>query len=306
MRINLIVSLILLAVPQAWSDVPQFGELPSGPWSTEMKSRIESSVVRIQLNTQENNHCSATFLDNQGTALTALHCLRTCLMVAQNWNASNRGLSPVDLTLIPLQSPQAMSCPDISVSGRPELVDPQVIFVGWGLVSYTDRFVNTFPELLTQLKSKGWAAKDGDFAILKFKNAKTTCLKISKEKPADLWLAGFPMIDNLPPATVKLSAGKAFSSPRDSAFYKKNQGPSFSELYEKPGVIISSAPNQFGFSGSASLNQNGEIVAVNSSMIMSDHKEQDKTVEVRETQSIEIDFVMSQYRALGFSDPVCN
>lgn len=310
MRTKLLASLLILAALPVRSEVPQFGELPSGPWPQDVRNRIESSVVRIQLNAQENNHCTATFIDNQGTALTALHCLRTCLMVNQNWNASNRGLSPVDLTLIPLQAPQNMSCADISVAGRPDLNNPQVLFTGWGLVSYTDSFVNRYPELLAQLKAKGWSAKDADFAILKFKNANTTCLKVSKEKlgpsTSDLWLTGFPMIDNLPPATIKVSAGKVYPSVTDSAFYKKRNGPSFVELYEHPGVLISSAPNQFGFSGSPSLNKEGEIIAVNSSMLISDHKQGEQTVEIRETQSIEIDFVMNQYRTMGFSDPVCN
>ncbi len=289
-----------------FGNAPSFPEVAAGPWSQDQKVNIASAVIRIILNAEDTNHCSATFIDNQGTALTALHCLRNCLLTNQNWNSAREGFPPVDITLIPDQVPKSIFCPEISVSGHPEWNNPQVLHTGWGLISYTDRFVNTFPQLLAELKGKGYSAKDGDFAILKFKTIGNSCLKLAKQKSTDLWLVGFPMIKDLAPTTHKISSGKAYASAKEAQFYVKNAGPAFDALYDRPGVILSSAPNQFGFSGSPSLDAHGKILALNSALMVSTKKVDGQDVEIRETQSIEMDFILKILRAQGFNEPVCN
>lgn len=285
---------------------PRFPELTDGPWTADVKSKIQKAVFRIQLNKEDTNHCSAVFIDNKGTALTALHCLKTCLQIAENWNASKEGWPPVDLATVPNQAPKALFCPDISIAGAPTMGSPEILFAGWGLIAYSDRFVQTFPQILADLKTKGWSAKDGDFAVIRFSQVKSDCLKVSRSRAQDLWLAGFPMLEKKAATTMKISSGKAYSRVTDSIFYRKNNGPSFSELYDRPGIFISSASNQFGFSGSPSLNRDGEIVGVNSSLMMSVVVRDAAEVEVRETQSIEIDYALNKLKDLGFSEPVCN
>ena len=306
--VHLMIGLLLLTASLnafAQSE-PIFPELSEGPWAADVKSRIQKAVFRIQLNKEDTNHCSAVFIDNKGTALTALHCLKTCLQISENWNASKEGWPPVDLATVPNQAPKALICPDISIAGSPALGSPEILFAGWGLISYSDRFVQTFPQILADLKAKGWSAKDGDFAVIRFNQVKSQCLKISRTRAQDLWLAGFPMLAKKASATMKISAGKAYARVTDSIFFRKNNGPSFLELYDQTGIFISSASNQFGFSGSPSLNRDGEIVGVNSSLMMSVVVRDAAEVEVRETQSIEIDYALNKLKDLGFSEPVCN
>lgn len=302
--ISFLASILVLPSDALAAD-PKFAEISSGPWSSALKNKIQSAVVRIKLDAEDSTHCSATFIDNEGTALTALHCLRTCLAAAGNWESGREALPALDLSVVPEQKPVDLKCSGVSVAGRPELGSPSVLYTGWGLVTYNNSFANVFPSLLGELKGKGWSAKDGDIAIIKFENVKTQCLKLSRERAGDLWLVGFPLIDNKAPETHKISGGRAYSSVRDAQFYRRNSGPSYDELYDRPGVMMSSAPNQFGFSGSASVNAQGEIVGLNSALMVTPVERDGVVSEVRETQSIAVDFLLGQLGALGFREPDC-
>lgn len=231
--------------------------------------RLSRSVIKLK-DSAKDSYCTAFAVTPDGYFLTALHCLRSCLLANQAaQEANNLYLGLRDLVVVPQNKSLNVVCDNLSIDA-PEVSGPvTIVATGPSLAIYDSRFTSDFGGLYQELKGRGWHRPSNDFALLKAQTTrKLRCLPLRPSSPSaseKIWAVGFPFVEGLE-SVLSASPGLAYANPRESVFFKSQDSEIgrnwVNEQYATRAVLFSSASNTFGQSGGPVIDRAGRIVGI--------------------------------------------
>ncbi len=215
--------------------------------------------------------CASSILTADGYLLTALHCLRDCLIENnQMEQAKNKDVGVMDIAVVRKNNPLNIFCSHITA---PQISDEpiQVVATGNHLTILSPTILDHYPVYYNELKQKDWITRSSDFAILKVRpKTSLRCLKLSTGAVSakDIVAVGFPVsaatVEH--PIQLRGSAGEIYGTVEESVNYREQSTASAQLLkkilYQDPRTLFSSASVNPGQSGGPIVNLQGEIVGV--------------------------------------------
>jgi hypothetical protein len=217
----------------------------------------------------DGSYCTAFAITPDGKMMTALHCLRNCLVTrGLAEQASNIALGLNDLMVVQNQTPVNLICTNLSIPTL-GVAQVQVLATGSALSIFDAKFLNQFSGLYAELKANGWASKSNDYAVIQVA-ANTSCLRLSAQAAAagdSLTAIGYPLPaqNNATPVLTK-TPGRVYGSADESAYYRaqktQDERTLVKAVYGEPGVIYSSAATQLGQSGGPVLGRDNKVVGI--------------------------------------------
>ena len=233
--------------------------------STFAKAKLATFILDNKV-----SYCTVEAITPDGYALTALHCLRDCLVQSgQAETASNAYIGLQDLLVVKNpQSPGAVCDQAIAALGTRNV---SVIATGTGLSSYDSSLMFTFNGLANELKSIGLESRATDFALIKIPVTKpVACVPLSAQKLShaqSITAIGYPMpLDPKTAPSLTLAQGSVYGSAAESRYYQARDSARekawADRLYSADGVIYSNANTALGFSGGPIVAADGSLVGV--------------------------------------------
>lgn len=251
------------------------------PTSLKPSGFNQGRAAALMIATSERG-CSATIISRDGHIATALHCIRSCMSF--NKVSSLKGFKAVAPDMRAVQGGKANCRLEISQEGRSlGNVKAQIVAVGAGYVEETKiddlrKAVDRKPETkqaFSSLMSAG-VGIPGDYAILKVPNlANRTCVRVASEplRGTRIWNIAYPAQTSraggrgTPGNIAVFSSGAVTRGSINHASELVTDGrDAAARLTARPGIVISSVDSNEGSSGSALLNEAGDIVAILNSM----------------------------------------
>ncbi len=241
--------------------------LPKTGLRADVQKKLEATTLILNA---PSSWCTVSPVTPDGYLLTALHCVRDCLIkagAAEEGAVPNFGLQ--DLLLVKNPARMNVVCADQSV---PALGAKSVTVVATGraLSSFSAEFFESFSGLHQELQARGLSSRGNDFALLKIETKKSlACLPLQLSQPAagsKIFGVGFPKPQQQTQSlTLQASPGLRYASASQSQFYQaspKSERAYVESLYNDSSVIYSNAVSQFGQSGGPIVNEGGELVGV--------------------------------------------
>ncbi len=268
---NLFFFLIFSLFGLAWAQSPLPIRSPMTGLKSEVVQQIEKFTLKIN-DSLTDGYCTASTLTPDGYLLTALHCIRACL-VEQNQmeTAANNYLGLTDLAVVKNPGQTNVNCPNLSIEGLKGPQQIRVISTGPAIVLFNPEFLSSFQNLYELLKTKNWHTKANDYALLKVETAnQLECVKIRSQEvlPQEpIWAVGYPVgakKSDLP--LLSASPGVRYGRAEESQAYqdkKTDLDRTWVKIqFSNQDVLFSSAHNNFGQSGGPVVDADGHLVGV--------------------------------------------
>lgn len=241
--------------------------LPKAGLRADVQKKLEATTLVLNAPA---SWCTVSPITPDGYLLTALHCVRDCLIkagAAEEGAVPNFGLQ--DLFLVKNPTRVNVVCADQSV---PALGAKSVTVVATGraLSSFSAEFFGSFSGLHQELQERGLSSRGNDFALLKIDTKKPLpCLSLQLSPMvagSKIFGIGFPKPQQQTQSlTLQASPGLRYASASQSQFYQaspQSERAYVESLYNDTAVIYSNAVSQFGQSGGPVVNEAGELVGV--------------------------------------------
>ena len=214
------------------------------------------------------SYCTVFPITPDGYALTALHCVRDCLVEnAKAETGSNSFVGLNDLLVVGTPGAVNATC-DLQVASL-KIKNVTVVATGPGLSIFDENFLLTYTGLFDELRAQGLESRANDFALIKLPVTQpVACLPIHAQGSSpgqNIAALGYPLpADPKQPAPFSQAPGSVYNSSKDSRYYAGQasaaQRTLVERVYSSDGVIYSNANTTFGYSG-------GPIVALDGSAI---------------------------------------
>jgi hypothetical protein len=274
-----LVALILVATTAqaALGEVhtPQAIRTPQLDFSPATVAHLEKNVHRLKMDPEDaSSYCTVFPVTSDGYMLTALHCVRACLVeLGKVDEAGNGYLGLKDLVVVHNPENTNAVCAKFQIPALSITGNIKVVATGSALTLYSRQLFHDNSGFMQQLRDRGWDRRSNDFALLKIEvNAPLSCLRMNPGRligGQEAWSVGYP-IKAKPSDEPELSAsrGRLFSRPEDSQTY---QGQPTHEDREwiraqlgAANLIFSNAANTFGQSGGPIVDANGAVIGITS------------------------------------------
>jgi hypothetical protein len=232
----------------------------------------------------EDERCSAVFIDSNGRALTALHCVEGCLIAAGRVHAVPLG-HPLpkgeQMLKNQINLAQPVSCAgEFSQKGRPQPIAIQVLKVfGPGFLSPRASlydFSLDQPAEFSQALADGYGGA-GDLVLIQLPLPKTACAPLvmtDLARPVSLFGISYPIVFRVldpsqsfnPPTLMAFGTQKLFSVGEGTSDFaavplapevKAQIGPQL-----PPGTFLTSVDAEPGASGSPLFNSKAELTGI--------------------------------------------
>lgn len=269
--LTLVARPVLAVEPQP----PQEIHAPGLGFSAETVERLEKTVHKMNMDPSEPmSYCTAFPVSPDGYVLTALHCVRSCLVEhGAVEEASNEYLGIKDLVVVKNPGQTGVTCENFTIPGLGVQRNVKVLATGSSLLLYDSGFLADSFGLFRQLADRGRDRKANDYALLKIETSKSLdCLRLSPKRPVggqEVWSVGFPVssVKGAPPV-LSASRGQRFSHVEDSVTYQSQPTDAdrawIRRQFGAPGLIFASAMNNFGQSGGPIVDAHGDVVGITS------------------------------------------
>jgi Trypsin-like peptidase domain len=272
---NLILFASLFSACSAFAGeilTPQEIHSPGLGLNAPVVSRLEQTVLKMN-NASSDSYCTAFPVTADGYLLTALHCLRDCL-VSQDLaeQASNSALGLNDLLVVKKSSLVNKTCPGLSIPQIGASV-VRVVATGPAIAQYDAHFTSEYSGLFAELKTKSWHLQANDFALLKVETTKPlSCLRFGA-RPAphqEIWAVGYPQAKDgsntqLGPK-LGASRGRTYADVEESRTYREQPDQISKDWVRtrsgQKSAIFASASNNFGQSGGPVVDARGRVVGI--------------------------------------------
>lgn len=235
--------------------------------SAEAQRKIKATTFMMEA---PESWCTVSPITPDGYLLTALHCVRDCLLkngAAEEGLAGSFGLD--DLFVVKQPANVNVICQEQSIPAL-GAKSVKVVATGKALSVFNAEFFNEFTPYHAELQARGWTSRGNDFALLKIETSKRLeCLPLESQasNTADLiWAAGYPRpeAENVKPK-LQVSPGKVYADATASQFYKGSPVADrayVASLYNDKTLLYSDAFSRWGQSGGPILNSKGALVGI--------------------------------------------
>lgn len=252
----------------------------------------------------ENGRCTATEISNTGDLLTARHCLQICLIRSGVLREKlSNGASFFELE----RSQLGKAACRVNIDGEEETVTVQATSPGLILYSTRLTFKVTNPEAYERLRAQGYM-EQGDFAIVRRERPSGHCLPLGKGPLAgELRSLGYPAETHRPDGfnsdgkQLYFSQGKPLKSVRENSCFGEldpfRQEQAVKD-YDHPGATMATIDAYKGSSGSAVVNEWGEVTGLLAEMYVHHGHDMAETFCRGGTKALSIDHLRPMFGEL--------
>lgn len=246
---------------------------------TLTKDQIPNGLNAALQATYDQLGCSGAFISNEGHFITAAHCMP----ITFNEQKFEQFGATVSIPT-PAALDRVMRWQISNSSSRKQtqvLAKFKILAFGKGILDFSSLFDSMLraPEATKTLLASGFGYSE-DYAIIKFDDIKSDCVKISKKSVVEgdgVWTLGFP-INKGGSGRMHWKTSPAVSFGKVTAGIQNNESArkvlnryspvqkaeilSALEAVRNPGLITSTLDGVGGLSGAPVFNEQGELVGV--------------------------------------------
>lgn len=271
-----LIALLALLLPAAAQ--ARFYTLENLPAKPRNFDQAYAAALRLEVVNGAGDHCSAVSVSPDGYVLTNLHCVKQCLVENGFDKKGFEEIKDENYTILKtkIQAPKNLVCEDLSwddAGGNPH-INGRIVWLGRGNNTFLDPSVEQLPEaVFSDILAHG-----DDFAVLKFDDVKepVACVPAASAPPQageTVWNIGYPNFTmrydgfdstgykkhiSFGPVTGNLRTDKYLST----VITTEGQWRREEAAYDEARVLRSITDSMNGSSGSMTINEAGEVLAI--------------------------------------------